>query len=98
MTPARRRQLRWLIPLNVLLAGWYFGWLLQPQRIGNPYVYTLLVVAELFNLVQALGYGWTMYPRSIRLPVEVPHRDIRVDVFIPTYNEPLDIVEPTIPA
>ncbi len=98
VTPARRRQLRWLIPLNVLLAGWYFGWLLQPQRIGNPYVYTLLVVAELFNLVQALGYWWTMHPRSIRLPVEVPHRDIRVDVFIPTYNEPLDIVEPTIRA
>lgn len=98
MTPTRVRQLRWLLPLNLLLAGWYFGWLLQPQRVGNPYVFTLLVVAELFNLVQAVGYWWTLRHRAVRLPVEPPYNFIRVDVLIPTYNEPLDIVVPTIEA
>ncbi len=36
------------------LAVWYFGWLLNPDRIGNPILYGILIAAELFNLTQAL--------------------------------------------
>ena len=36
--------------LGLPLAVWYFGWLLNPDRIGTPYLYGLLIAAELFNL------------------------------------------------
>ncbi len=37
----------------------YFSWLLRPDRVGNPVLFAVLVAAELFNVVQALGFWWT---------------------------------------
>ena len=54
-----QRRLRLLVPLNIALAVWYFEWLLRPGRVGNPVLYGLLIAAELFNLVQAVGFWWT---------------------------------------
>ena len=31
------------------LALFYFAWLLQPERVGHPVLYALLIAAELFN-------------------------------------------------
>ena len=93
-----RRRLLCLLPVNVAFSLWYFTWLLDPARIGNPVLYGLLMVAELFNLVQAVGFWWTaskakeprQYPESIgRVPV---------DVLIPVYNEELEVVEATVAA
>ena len=77
---------------------WYFGWLLNPDRIGNPFLYGLLIVAELFNL-----------DPGARLLVDVRQRagarsrrrrasGVAVDVFIPVYKEPVDIVDLTVAA
>lgn len=90
---------RLLLFLFLPLAAFYFLWLLRPERIGQPVLYGILVVAELFNVTQALGFWWTCahdrprrtYPRRVAgTPI--------VDVLIPRYNEPVDIVEPTIAA
>jgi len=92
-----QRQLRWLIAANVLAGLWYFSWLLQPGRAGHPVLYALLVVAELFNVVQAAGFWWTC--ASQRFRPHVPARSGQsVDVLIPTYNEPVGIVEVTVAA
>jgi cellulose synthase (UDP-forming) len=93
------RKLMVLFPLSVALAAWYFEWLLRPERIGNRALYGLLVVAELFNLVQAAGFWWTCRhgrdrPGSPALPDTVG----AVDVLIPVYTEPLEIVSPTVAA
>jgi cellulose synthase (UDP-forming) len=76
----------------------YFWWLLRPGRVGNPLLFGLLVAAELFNVVQALGFWWTTLgrpaPRRARGKVAL----VDVDVFIPTYNEPAEVVEATIAA
>ena len=37
---------------------WYFAWLLNPDRVGTPYLYGILIAAELFNLMQALSEPW----------------------------------------
>jgi cellulose synthase (UDP-forming) len=95
----RHRSLSVLIALNALLAIWYFSWLLSPAQVGTLWLYGLLVTAELFNLFQAAGFWWTV--RSDRVPTLAPRWSgppPRVDVFIPTYNEPLDVVEPTVVA
>jgi cellulose synthase (UDP-forming) len=95
----RRRVLTLVITFNVILAVWYFSWLLAPSRAGTTWLYGLLVAAELFNLVQAAGFWWTVHSER---PIPPAPRWVgplaAVDVFIPTYNEPLDVVEPTVAA
>jgi cellulose synthase (UDP-forming) len=63
--------------------------------VGNPYLFALLVVAELFNVVHAVGFWWTCARSGGR-----PHRAHQgmpdVDVLIPVYGEPVEVVEPTL--
>jgi cellulose synthase (UDP-forming) len=94
-----RKKLRLLIPLNVVLALWYFEWLLRPARVGNPVLFGLLAAAEIFNLVQAVGFWWTTWHGHDRRPAPPwPGPLPEVDVLIPVYNEPLDVVAPTLAA
>jgi cellulose synthase (UDP-forming) len=94
-----RRRLALLVPADVALSVWYFSWLLTPNRVGNPVLYGLLVVAELFNLCQALGFWWTgLRARSPRRPVAAATPSWRVDVLIPVYNEEVEVVEGTVAA
>jgi cellulose synthase (UDP-forming) len=93
-----RWRIRALVLLAIPLAAWYFGWLLQPERIGEPILYGLLVGAELFNLVQASGFWWTVTRAPARLVPGRRRRSAVVDVLIPVYDEPVEIVEPTVAA
>jgi cellulose synthase (UDP-forming) len=93
------RKLRLLLPVSVLLAIWYFEWLLRPSRVGDPVLYGLLVSAELFNLLQGAGFWWTCWrgrdrPDAPPIPAPAPW----VDVLIPVYNEPVDVVGATVAA
>jgi cellulose synthase (UDP-forming) len=97
--PDDRRRMRLMLAAAIPLALFYFGWLLNPAHMGNPLLYALLVGAELFNLAQAVGFWWTCSTQRGRRPLrrqtgEPP----AVDVFIPTYDEPVEIVEPTVAA
>jgi cellulose synthase (UDP-forming) len=93
-----RRRVRLMLLINVPLAVWYFGWLLQPGRIGNPVLYTILLVAEIFNLLQAVGFWWTCSRARARRGRRWLGPEPDVDVFIPVYNEPVDVVEATVAA
>ena len=94
-----QRKLRLLLPLSVVLAAWYFEWLLRVGRVGNPALYGLLVTAELFNLVQAAGFWWTGWHGRDRGPAPGwSGPPPAVDVMIPVYNEPIDVVAPTVAA
>ncbi len=94
----RRARLLALVALFGLVA--YFSWLLRPSRVGNPVLFTVLVIVELFNAAQAIGFWWTcLGRRTRRRPRDaVTISNVTVDVFIPTYNEPVDVVEPTVAA
>jgi cellulose synthase (UDP-forming) len=93
-----RRRVGLLLAFNLVATVWYFGWLFEPGRAGNPLLYTLLAVAEVFNLVQAVGFWWTcLHARSRprRLPFDP---ETEVDVLIPVYDEPVDVVAETVAA
>jgi cellulose synthase (UDP-forming) len=92
------RRLRAMVILALPLAVWYFGWLLEPGRVGTPGLFALLVAAEAFNFVQAGGFWWTVTRRSARRPRGAAPEAPLVDVLIPVYDEPVDIVEPTVAA
>ena len=94
-----RPTVRAAIILNVLLAIWYFSWLLDFQHAGNIGLFAVLLVAEVFNLLQGGFFWWTVWSdrrhdRAPRWRGRLPE----VDVFIPVYNEPVDIVAPTVAA
>ncbi len=95
---AERLALRLLIAIAVPLALWYFGWLLQPERIGNPWLFGVLIAAELFNLTQAVGFWWTCVGERRRQPAPTLPSPPDVDVFIPVYGEPVKLVEKTVVA
>jgi cellulose synthase (UDP-forming) len=94
----RRRVVRLALCALVPLALFYFGWLLAPHRVGQPVLYGLLLVAELFNLVQAIGFWWTCAGERERPRVELSGAPPLVDVLIPVYDEPVSVVEPTVAA
>ncbi|MBM4606433.1 glycosyltransferase, partial [Rhodococcus hoagii] len=67
---------RWLFSVN-----WSAWWIAVP-----------LVVAETYSLIDSLLFGLTMWRLKRRkAPPEAPP-GVTVDVFITTYNEPLDLV------
>jgi cellulose synthase (UDP-forming) len=93
------RRLRILIPIGVIISVSYVLWLLLPERVGNPYVYGILIAAQLFNFIQGMGFMWTIWPRRRRgVPPPWLGTPPDVDIFIPVYNEPLDVVAPVVAA
>ncbi|HEV3129905.1 MAG TPA: glycosyl hydrolase family 8 [Solirubrobacteraceae bacterium] len=94
---ARRRAMLMAL-LCLPLAGWYLSWLLQGKRIGEPVLFGLLIAAEAFNLLQAIGFWWTCSRQRVRPGKPAGRTDTRVDVLIPTSDEPLSVVEPTVAA
>ncbi len=81
--------------LNISLAIAYFICIACFFPIGNPILFGVLIVAEVFHLWQALGYVHSVWPRR-RL-----HRFNRqfqppVAVYITVTGEPADIVEATV--
>jgi cellulose synthase (UDP-forming) len=79
------------------LAVWYLSWLLGGAHVGTPALFGLLIAAESFNLIQAMGFWWTCSHQRMR-PGRPPTGNEAVDVLIPVYDEPVDIVEPTVAA
>ena len=93
-----RRRVLLLLLFDVAAALWYFGWLVQPQRVGQPVLYGLLLAAELFNVTQAAGFWWTCLHARSRRPRRLEEPPPEVDVLIPVYGEPVEVVEPTVAA
>jgi cellulose synthase (UDP-forming) len=89
---------RALVCALVPLAVFYFAWLLAPERVGQPVLFGLLVIAELFNAVQALGFWWTCAGERRRRRVWWDAPPPPVDILVPVYGEPVGVVEPTIAA
>jgi cellulose synthase (UDP-forming) len=80
-------------------SAWYFGWLLQPDRVGVVWLFALLVAADLFNGAHAVSFWLTCLRRPRERRFALPSSsDARVDVLIPTYGEPLDVLERTLAA
>ncbi|CAG2141939.1 Cellulose synthase catalytic subunit [UDP-forming] [Cupriavidus yeoncheonensis] len=89
--------------LSVLMAGRYIWWrvttTLQFETTIEAVFGYLLLVAEFYTwIVLFLGYIQTIWPLN-RQPAALPAEAAdwpTVDVFIPTYNEPLRVLQPTV--
>jgi cellulose synthase (UDP-forming) len=92
------RNCRLLVLACLLTGGFYLWWLLVDARAANPVLFRVLLGAELFNVVQAAGFWYTIWIQRFTDP---PDADFtrsfeRVDAFVTVAGEPADIVELTV--
>lgn len=96
-SPTRKQWLvRSLIVLNVMFGTQYVVW--RTTSSVNWELWALgvaLLLAEMFSYADSLLFGMNMW--HVRLRTEAPPAppNLRVDVFITTYNEPVELVRET---
>ncbi|WP_425601514.1 UDP-forming cellulose synthase catalytic subunit [Dyella humicola] len=107
MVVARRIPGRWptmlMVSLSILMAGRYIWWrsteTLRFSTATETIVGSVLYAAEIYTwIVLIFGYIQTAWPLNRRprpLPENVGSWPT-VDVYIPTYNEPLSVVSPAV--
>jgi cellulose synthase (UDP-forming) len=81
---------------NIAAAVLYFVAICFFFKIGNHFIFGLLVAGELFHLWQAVGYASTIW--RLAEPAPAPAFDGAVDVCITVAGEPVEIVETTLKA
>ena len=92
-----------LVVMSVLISSRYLFWraaeTLEFETLLQTLLGSLLFGAELFaGLLMTLSYIQTSYPlhrKPVPLPADVEQWPT-VDVYIPSYNESLDLVRPTV--
>jgi cellulose synthase (UDP-forming) len=98
---ARVRGLNTLSKIVVYLAAiaamLYFPWRLTTFNPHATVLSLMLYAAELFGLVCILLHGFMTW-RVLERQSPMPLPDATVDVFIPTYNEPVDMLRRTVMA
>ena len=88
--------IRVLVVLTLLLGTVYVGWRwLFSVNWPNWWIAVPLVVAETYALIDAYLFGLTVWRVKRRGPAPDPTGEETVDVFITTYNEPVELVAET---
>lgn len=90
-----RFVLRLLVVLTVILGVNYVAWRwLESLNWSAWWIAVPLVLAETYSLIDVCLFGLTMWRLRERTPPEAPP-GLTVDVFITTYNEPIEMVMDT---
>ena len=76
-----------LLGLNYITWRWFFSVNLDAWYIAIP-----LLLAETYSLIDSLLFGFGIWRLRERPAPAPPEKGLSVDVFITTYNEPLDLV------
>ncbi len=94
--PAHRAVVRLLVVLTLALGLNYVVWRwLASVNWSVWWIAVPLVVAETYSLVDAFLFGITMWRVKERGEPPSPDASATVDVFVTTYNEPVDLVMTT---
>ncbi|KKW35624.1 hypothetical protein A2852_01890 [Candidatus Adlerbacteria bacterium RIFCSPHIGHO2_01_FULL_54_23] len=88
---------RGLLALNAIIAAIYFYVLVFHFTPGNPILFTLLVIGQIFNLWQVFTFIYTVWDTSYEAPRN-PAYHAAVDVFITVAGEPTALVRETVRA
>lgn len=96
MSPLRIVLIR-VVALLSLTSGtayviWRWGW---SVNLEYWWIAVPLVVAETYALIDGFLFAITIWRMKIRGPAPQPPQDATVDVFITTYNEPVDLLART---
>lgn len=88
-----------LLWLNVVMAIVYFSWWFLPGHMGNPILYALLFIGEIYHVVMAFSFWHTIYPMDNRT-WNMKHKTNNnfspsVDIFITVVSEPVEVLRQT---
>ncbi|MDP2028414.1 MAG: glycosyltransferase [Thiobacillus sp.] len=83
-----------VILLFLMCGVWYLNWRLGSFNAAHPIFSVLLYSAELFGFMTACLNVFMTWRLSVRV-APLPAAGLKVDVFIPTYNEDVDLVRRT---
>jgi cellulose synthase (UDP-forming) len=87
---------RLVVVLTVILGLNYVAWRWTASLNWDAWWISVpLVLAETYSFVDVLLFGMTVWNLKLRSGAPEAPRDATVDVFITTYNEPLDMVMTT---
>jgi cellulose synthase (UDP-forming) len=88
--------LRIIVVLTVLLGVNYVAWRWVASLNWDAWwIAVALVIAETYSLIDVCLFGMTMWRAKGRPAPPPPAEDATVDVFITTYNEPIELVMAT---
>ncbi len=93
-----RKVTKVLLVINIAITLIYFSWWFTPSNIGNPVLYGLLFLGEIYHVLMTLFLWHTLWP-----PQKIDGAETKqdkqfipsVDIFIPVVNEPLEVIEKT---
>jgi cellulose synthase (UDP-forming) len=92
----RKAAIRILVVLTLSLGLNYLIWrYLNTVNWAQWWIAVPLVLAETYSLIDSFLFGITMWRLRERGEPPAPPPDATVDVFITTYNEPIDLVMTT---
>lgn len=79
----------------VLVGVWYLHWRASTLAANAPIFSAILYAAEIFGFATALLHLMMTWRLTVRR-APAPEAGLSVDVFIPTYNESVDLVRKTV--
>lgn len=87
--------------LNATIALLYFSWWFNFSQMGNPILYIALFIGEIYHIVMALAFWFTIrrpkHEQLEKLPTVVKGQPT-VDIFLTVAGEPVEIVSATVHA
>lgn len=79
----------------VAVGVWYLTWRLQTFNPQAPIFSRLIYAAELFGFITAIMHLFMCW-RLTERQAPPPRANVTVDVFVPTYSEPVELVRKTL--
>ncbi len=93
----RKKLLLFLVILGFLSSIYYLKWWIDKSIHSNP-VFIFLFAIVLAYMIAQVYFLWIIYLNA-KYPARADgNKEYKVDVFLPTYNEPVDLVEKTLKA
>jgi cellulose synthase (UDP-forming) len=87
-----------LLLLNSIVAIIYISWWFSFNHILNIYIYSLLFFGEIYHVIMALGFWFTIWQRKRNDYIVSLKNNESVIIFITVAGEPVDVVEETVRA
>lgn len=87
-----------LLVANIIMALVYFAWWFDLNHVGNPVLYYLLFFGEVYHVVMAIGFWFTIWPGKVKPDLQTLQKkefEPSVDIFITVAGEPVEIIRET---
>ncbi|WP_042886396.1 glycosyltransferase [Cupriavidus necator] len=94
-TELPKRYVAWLVAIYVACGLIYMIWRIGTMNAAVPWLSIPLYAAELYGYLSGLLFVLMTYRLSVR-EAQPPDPGLKVDVYVPTYNESVDLLRRTL--